>query len=136
MTYWPPYFFTPSLRPALSRPFRDDPPAFFVAIIKSYFFSSFIFSVQKYLIKIFSKDGKLIAEASQQKKLTKEIVKAEKERKIQINEAKKTQQEKQQQINKSVKKIETKQVKATKKVTKKVLKKKPLTTKKKLGRSY
>ena len=63
--------------------------------------------------------------------VTKEIVKAEKERKIQINEAKKAQQEKQQQINKSVKKIETKQVKATKKVTKKVLKKKPLTTKKK-----
>ena len=29
----PPYFFTPSLRPALSRPFLDDPPAFFVAIL-------------------------------------------------------------------------------------------------------
>ena len=33
ITVSPPYFFTPSLLPALSRPLRDDPPAFFVAII-------------------------------------------------------------------------------------------------------
>ena len=33
ITFWPPYFFTPSLLPALSLPFLDDPPAFFVAII-------------------------------------------------------------------------------------------------------
>ena len=32
ITVCPPYFFTPNLRPALSRPFLDDPPAFFVAI--------------------------------------------------------------------------------------------------------
>ena len=32
ITVSPPYFLTPSLRPALSRPFLDDPPAFFVAI--------------------------------------------------------------------------------------------------------
>jgi large subunit ribosomal protein L21 len=83
------------------------------------------------ITKIFSKNGKLIAEAHPQKKITKEIIKAEKERKLQINEAKKTQQEKQQKINKSVKKIETKQAKAATKITKKVLKKKPLTTKKK-----
>ena len=83
------------------------------------------------ITKIFSKDGKLIAEAGPQKKLTKKIVKADKERKIQIDEAKKVQLEKQQEINKSVKKIEAKQAKATTKVTKKVLKKKPLTTKKK-----
>ena len=79
------------------------------------------------ITKIFSKDGKLIAEASQQKQVTKKIVKADKERKVQINEAKKTQQEKQQAINKSVKKIQTKQAKPVKKI----LKKKPLTTKKK-----
>ena len=79
------------------------------------------------ITKIFSKDGKIIAEAGPQKKLTKKIVKADKERKIQIDEAKKVQLEKQQEINKSVKKIEAKQAKATKKV----LKKKPLTTKKK-----
>jgi len=79
------------------------------------------------ITKIFSKDGKLIAEASQQKQVTKKIVKADKERKIQINEAKKIQQEKQQAINKSVKKIQTKQAKPVKKI----LKKKPLTTKKK-----
>jgi len=29
ITTSPPYFLTPSLRPALSRPFLDDPPAFF-----------------------------------------------------------------------------------------------------------
>ena len=33
ITTSPPYFLTPSLLPALSRPFLDDPPAFFVAII-------------------------------------------------------------------------------------------------------
>ena len=38
LTSWPPYFFTPSLRPALSRPFLDDPPAFFVAINPIYLF--------------------------------------------------------------------------------------------------
>ena len=27
ITFWPPYFFTPSLLPALSLPFLDDPPA-------------------------------------------------------------------------------------------------------------
>ena len=32
ITVSPPYFLTPSLLPALSRPFLDDPPAFFVAI--------------------------------------------------------------------------------------------------------
>ena len=32
ITVSPPYFLTPSLLPALSRPFLDDPPAFFVAL--------------------------------------------------------------------------------------------------------
>jgi len=83
------------------------------------------------ITKIFSKNGKIIAEAGPQKELTKKIVKAEKERKIQIGEAKKAQLEKQQEINKSIKKIEAKEAKPTTKVKKKVLKKKPLTTKKK-----
>src|SRR5271167_4796860 len=32
MTIWPPNFLTPSRRPALSRPLRDEPPAFLCAI--------------------------------------------------------------------------------------------------------
>src|SRR6266852_1316413 len=32
MTISPPYFLTPSRRPALSRPLRDEPPAFLCAI--------------------------------------------------------------------------------------------------------
>ena len=61
------------------------------------------------ITKIFSKDGKLISEAAPQKKLTKEIVKGEKERKKQIIEAKKLQNEEKQKIKKSVKKIEEKE---------------------------
>src|SRR5690242_3290575 len=34
-TISPPNFFTPSRRPALSRPLRDDPPAFLCAICRS-----------------------------------------------------------------------------------------------------
>ena len=41
------------------------------------------------ITKIFSKDGKLIAEAAPQKKLTKELVKGDRERKKQATEAKK-----------------------------------------------
>ena len=71
------------------------------------------------ITKIFSKDGKLISEATPQKKITKEIIKGDKEREKQIKEAKKTTNEKNKKIKKSVKKIETK------------VKKKPLITKKK-----
>src|SRR5271168_3322206 len=35
-TIWPPNFLTPSRRPALSRPLRDEPPAFLCAICCSY----------------------------------------------------------------------------------------------------
>ena len=72
------------------------------------------------ITKIFSKNGKLIAEAKPQKQLTKEIVKANQTRNKQILEAKKLQAEKTLKIKKSVKKIE-----------KEGEKKKPLTTKKK-----
>src|SRR5438045_2779770 len=36
MTIWPPNFLTPSRRPALSRPLREEPPAFLCAIRCSY----------------------------------------------------------------------------------------------------
>ena len=71
------------------------------------------------ITKIFSKDGKLIAEAEPQKKLTKKIVKAEQAREAQMKEAKKTKSESDQKVKKSIKKIEEKE------------KKKPLTTKNK-----
>ena len=83
------------------------------------------------ITKIFSKNGKLIAEAGPQKKVTKEIVKGDKERTKQITEAKKIKDEKSQQIKKSVKKIEAKTKKIPDNVKKTEVKKKPLTTKKK-----
>jgi len=83
------------------------------------------------ITKIFSKDGKLIAEAGPQKKLTKELVKGNTEREKQIAEAKKLKEESDQKIKKSVKKIEAKSKKITDKVKKTEDKKKPLTEKKK-----
>ena len=83
------------------------------------------------ITKIFSKDGKVIAEAQPQKKITKEIVKGEKERKKQIIEAKKLQGEEQIKIKKSVKKIEAKAKKIPDNAKKQEVKKKPLTVKKK-----
>jgi len=83
------------------------------------------------ITKIFSKDGKLIAEAGPQKQLTKKILKGDREREKQIQEAKKYQEEKAQKIKKSVKKIEAKEKTTTQNIEKKVVKKKPLTPKKK-----
>ena len=83
------------------------------------------------ITKIFSKSGKLISQAEPQKKLTKEIVKAEKARKNQILESEKSKVEEKQKIKKSLKKIEDKEKKVTDNIEKKVIKKKPLTTKKK-----
>ncbi len=83
------------------------------------------------ITKIFSKDGKVIAEAGPKKELSKKAFKAEVERKKQINEAQKLQKEKKQEIKKSAKKVEAKQAKDSANDRKKVLKKKPLTTKKK-----
>ena len=82
------------------------------------------------ITKIFSKNGKLISEAGPLKKLSKEIVKAEKVRKDQILEAKKNKIQEEQKIKKSLKKVESKQKKITENVEKNVVKKKPLTTKK------
>ena len=82
------------------------------------------------ITKIFSKDGKLVSQAQPQKKITKEIVKGEKARKKQIAETKKTKIEEKQKIRKTLKTIDTKEKKITGNI-KKVIKKKPLTTKKK-----
>jgi len=77
------------------------------------------------ITKIFSKDGKLIAEAGPQKKITKEINKGEKQREEQIEKAKKEQNQK------PIKKMQAKAKKVGDNTKKKELKKKPLTTKKK-----
>jgi len=76
------------------------------------------------ITKIFSKDGKLIAEAGPQRKLTKEIVKAEKVRKQQLKAAKELKIEKDQKVSKAVKKIKANEKKLS-------VKKNPLTAKKK-----
>ena len=83
------------------------------------------------ITKIFSKNGKVIAEAGPQKQLTKKIVKAEQTREKQLLEAKKAKEAEEQKIKKSLKKIEAKEKKATDNTEKKAIKKKPLTTKKK-----
>ena len=83
------------------------------------------------ITKIFSKNGKLISQAEPQKKITKEIVKADKTRKIQILEAKKTKVEEKQKVNKSIKKMQVKEKKVIGNIEKQEVKKKPLTTKKK-----
>ena len=77
------------------------------------------------ITKIFSKDGKIIAEAAPQKKLTKEIVKGDKQREEQILKAKKEQKEK------PIKKMQAKAKKVGDIIKKKEVKKKPLTTVKK-----
>jgi len=62
------------------------------------------------ITKIFSKDGKLISEAGPQKKITKEIIKADRARENQILKAKKTKIEEENKIKKTIKKIEDKKI--------------------------
>ena len=57
------------------------------------------------ITKIFSKNGKLISEAQPQKKITKEIIKGNKERKKQIEETKKVKVEEKHKIKKNLKNI-------------------------------
>ena len=83
------------------------------------------------ITKIFSKNGKLISQAEPQKKLTKEIVKADRVRKDQILEAKKVRIEDKKKVKKTLKKIEAKEKKVTDNIEKRDVKKKSLTTKKK-----
>jgi len=61
------------------------------------------------ITKIFTKNGKLIAEAGPQKKISKEIVKGDQARKEQMLEAKKTKVEEQKKIKKKLKKIDDKE---------------------------
>ena len=61
------------------------------------------------ITKIFSKDGKIISEASPKKKVTKEIIKAEKAREEQISAAKRVKIEEKQKIKKTLKKVEAKE---------------------------
>jgi len=83
------------------------------------------------ITKIFSKDGKIIAEAGPQRVMTKKIAKGDQERKKQVAEAKKTKQEKEQKVKKSLKKMQSKQKIATTNIKKRESKKKPLINKKK-----
>ena len=83
------------------------------------------------ITKIFSKNGKLISQAEPQKKLTKEMIKANKARKIQILEEKKNKVQEKQKINKSIKKMKVKEKNVIGNIEKQEVKKKPLTTKKK-----
>ena len=83
------------------------------------------------ITKIFSKNGKLIAQAEPQKKISREIIKANKAREDQILEAKKTKLAEKKKIKKTIKKIEAKEKKITGNIEKKEVKKKPLTSKKK-----
>jgi len=83
------------------------------------------------ITKIFSKNGKLISQAEPQKKVTKEIVKADRVRKDQILEAKKVRIEEKKKVKKTLKKIEAKEKKVTDNIEKKNVKKKSLTIKKK-----
>jgi len=83
------------------------------------------------ITKIFSKDGKIVAEAGPQKKITKEIIKGNKEREKQIKETNKLKVEKTQEVKKMTQKLEAKVKKNPDNTKKTELKKSPLTTKKK-----
>ena len=83
------------------------------------------------ITKIFSKNGKLIAEARPQIKLTAEIVKAERTRQKQEFETKNIKKIADRKIKKSAKKVEARAAKTTTVIKKKTDKKKPLTDKKK-----
>ncbi len=83
------------------------------------------------ITKIFSKDGKLIAEAKPQEKLTRELVKAGRTREKQIILAKKEKETSAKKIKSSLEKIQLKEKKNLTNIEKKEDKKKPLTTKKK-----
>ena len=81
------------------------------------------------ITKIFSKEGKIIAEAGPRKEITQKIVRGDKERNKQEIAAKVTQVDSLKKINRSYKKLEAK--KSTGNIEKKEVKKKPLTKKKK-----
>jgi large subunit ribosomal protein L21 len=79
------------------------------------------------ITKIFSKDGKLIAEAGPQREITQKKVIGDRNRKKQEAKVKKINKQKESKIKASTKNLEKK----TKKIVDNVEKKKPLSTKKK-----
>ena len=83
------------------------------------------------ITKIYSKDGKLIAEAGPRKIISQKIVRGDKERKKQELESKKTKDENDKKVKKASKKIEMKAKKPTASKEKKKDEKKTLTSKKK-----
>ena len=83
------------------------------------------------ITKIYSKDGKLIAEAGPRKIISQKIVRGDKERKKQELESKKTKDENDKKVKKASKKIEMKAKKPTTNNEKKKDEKKTLTSKKK-----
>ena len=83
------------------------------------------------ITKIFSKDGKIIAEAAPLKKLTKELVKGETERKKQVKEAQNEKIIKDKKIKKSIKKIKAKEKKVPDNGKETKVENNPLTKKKK-----
>ena len=76
------------------------------------------------ITKIYSKDGKLIAEAGPRKIISQKIVRGDKERKKQELESKKTKDENDKKVKKASKKIEMKAKKPTASKEKKKMKRK------------
>ena len=83
------------------------------------------------ITKIFSKNGKLIAQAEPKKEITKKIIKAAKTRKDQELKVKKIEATEKLKLKKTTEKIEFKTKKSDLVKKKIISKKKPLTTKKK-----
>ena len=83
------------------------------------------------ITKIFSKNGKLIAQAEPKKEITKRIIQADKTRKDQELRVKKIEATEKLRLKKAAEKIELKTKKSSLVKKKIISKKKPLTTKKK-----
>ena len=83
------------------------------------------------ITKIYSKEGKVIAQAKEREELSQKIVQGNRVRKKQEQEAEKTSSQKQANIKKTYSKLETSEKKVATSATKVVAKKKPLTSKKK-----
>ena len=83
------------------------------------------------ITKIFSKNGKLIAQAEPKKEITKRMIEAERTRKEQELKVKKIESTEKLRLKKATEKIELKTKKSSLVKKKIISKKKPLTTKKK-----
>jgi len=83
------------------------------------------------ITKIYSKEGKVIAQAKEREELSQKIVQGNRVRKKQEQEAENTSSQKQAKVKKTYSKLETSEKKVATSATKVVAKKKPLTSKKK-----